>query len=232
MHPMPAGLGLRTGTPRCSYPSHRMRGRPLSLVKPRRRFKWNEMANCGDTYVFFDPLGSSVSVLSSNNQSLVLNNGCQEGVSKGGLDRFVKPSRSSITLTFNTLGENNKNHQLSRGSKPLNVRQHITGNTLMKSQTSDRKNQELAFFRASVPVSHGILRQSEETFHFSGRQETVLKLVYSYISPDSAYKTKQNHIKEMFLLIKSRHNVADYHRIIKFVISGMEIVRAECRERH
>lgn len=117
MHPMPAGRGLRTGTPRCSYPSHRMRGRPLSLVKPRRRFKWNEMANCGDTYVFFDPLGSSVSVLSSNNQSLVLNNGCQEGGSKGGLDRFVKPTQSSIALTVNALGEKNKNHQLSRGSK-------------------------------------------------------------------------------------------------------------------
>ncbi len=102
----------------------------------------------------------------------------------------------------------------------------------MKSQTSYRKNQELAFFRASVPVSHGILRQSKETFHFSGRQETVLKLVYSYISQDSAYKTKENHIKEMFLLIKARHNVADYHRIIKFVIGGMEIVLAECRERH
>ena len=102
----------------------------------------------------------------------------------------------------------------------------------MKSQTSDGKNQELAFFRASVPVSHGILRQSEETFHFSGRQETVLKLGYSYISPDSAYKTKEKHIKEMFLLIIARHNVADYHRIIKFVIGGMEIVLAECRERH
>lgn len=163
---MPAGRGLRTGTPRCSYPSLRMRGRPLSLVKPRRRFKWNEMANCGDTYVFFDPLGSSESVLSSNNQSLAAHDRCQEVVSKGGLDRFIKPPRSSITLTFNTLGENNKSHQLSRRSKTLNARQHITGNTLMKSQTSDRKNQELAFFRASVPVSHGILRQSEETFHF------------------------------------------------------------------
>ena len=171
-------------------------------------------------------------MLSSNNQLLVLSNGCPEVVSKGGLDRFVTPSRSSITLPFNTLGPNNKNKQLSRRSKTLNVRQHITGNTLMKSQTSDRKNQELAFFRASVPVSHGILRQSEETFHFSGRQETVMKLVYSYISPDNTYKTKENHIKEMFLLIKARHNVADYHRIIKFVISGMEIVLAECRERH
>lgn len=36
----------------------------------------------------------------------------------------------------------------------------------------------------------------------------------------------------MFLLIKTCHNVADYHRIIKFVIGGMEIVLAECRERH
>ena len=38
-------------------------------------------------------------------------------VSKGGLDRFVKPSRSSITLTFNILGAGNKNQQLSRESK-------------------------------------------------------------------------------------------------------------------
>ena len=36
----------------------------------------------------------------------------------------------------------------------------------------------------------------------------------------------------MFLLIKARQNVADYHRIIKFVIGGIEIVLAECRERH
>ena len=75
------------------------------------------MANCGDTYVFFDPLGSSVSMLSSNSQTLAPHNGCQEVVSKGGLDRFVKPTQSSITLTVNTLGENNKNHQLSRRSK-------------------------------------------------------------------------------------------------------------------
>lgn len=171
-------------------------------------------------------------MLSPNTQPLALYNGCQEVVSKGGLDRIIRPTQFSITLIVNTLGTGDKNQQLSRGSKPLNTRRHITGNTLMKSQTSDRKNQELAFFRASVPVSHGILRQSKETFHFSGRQETVLKLVYSYISPDSAYKTKENHIKEMFLLIKARHNVADYHRIIKFVIGGMEIVPAECRERH
>ena len=88
---MPAGRGLRTGTPHWGYTSHRMRGGPL-LVKPRRRFKWNEMANCGDTYVFFDPLGSSESVLSSNNQSLAPHDRCQEVVSKGGLDRFVKPT--------------------------------------------------------------------------------------------------------------------------------------------
>ena len=116
MHPMPACRGLRTGTPHWGYTSHRMRGGPL-LVKPRRRFKWNEMANCGDTYVFFDPLGSSVSMLPSNNQSLTPHNGCQEVVSKGGLDRIIRPSRSSITLTFNTLGAGNKNQQLSRGSK-------------------------------------------------------------------------------------------------------------------
>lgn len=54
----------------------------------------------------------------------------------------------------------------------------------------------------------------------------------SHISPDNTYKTKEKHIKEMFLLIKTCHNVADYHRIIKFVIGGMEIVLTECRERH
>lgn len=75
------------------------------------------MANCGDTYVFFDPLGSSVSMLSPNNQSFALHDRCQEVVSKGGLDRFIKPTQSSITLTVNTLGAGNKNHQLSRGSK-------------------------------------------------------------------------------------------------------------------
>ena len=56
-------------------------------------------------------------MLSSNNQLLVLNNGCQEGVSKGGLDRIIRPAQSSITLTVNTLGPNNKNKHLSRGSK-------------------------------------------------------------------------------------------------------------------
>lgn len=76
------------------------------------------MANCGDTYVFFDPLGNSVYMLSSNSQALALYNGCQEVVSKGGLDRFIKPPpRSSITLPFSTLGPNNKNKHLSRGSK-------------------------------------------------------------------------------------------------------------------
>lgn len=83
--------------------------------------------------MFFDPLGSSESMLSSNNQSLAPHNVCQEVVSKGGLDRLVKPSRSSITLTFNTLEENNKSHQLSRGSKPLNALQYVTGKTPIKS---------------------------------------------------------------------------------------------------
>ena len=111
------------------FPPHARRALPI--VKPRKRFKWNEMANCGDAYVFFDPLGSSESVLSSNSQSLALHNECQEVVSKGDLDRFVRPAHPSVTLTFNTLGANNKNHQLSRGSEPLNTRRHITGNTLM-----------------------------------------------------------------------------------------------------
>ena len=75
------------------------------------------MANCGDAYVFFDPLDSCKSVLASDSQTLALHNGCQEVVSKGGLDRFVRPTWPSITLTFNTLGANNKNHHLSRGSK-------------------------------------------------------------------------------------------------------------------
>ena len=48
------------------------------------------MANCGNAYVFFDPLDSSESMLASDNQTLALPNGCQEVVSKGGLDRFVK----------------------------------------------------------------------------------------------------------------------------------------------
>lgn len=87
------------------------------FVKPRRRFKWNEMANCGDAYVFFDPLGSSESVLSSNSQSFAPHDGCQEAVLKGGLDRFVTPFQTSIRLTFNTLEAHNKNQQLSRGSK-------------------------------------------------------------------------------------------------------------------
>ena len=56
-------------------------------------------------------------MLSFNNQSLALHNGCQEVVSKGGLDRFVRLSWPSMTLTFNTLEANDKNQQLSRGSK-------------------------------------------------------------------------------------------------------------------
>ena len=87
----------------------------------------------------FDPLGSNVSILSSNNQLLALHNGCQEVVSKGVLDMFVRLSRPSITLTFNTLEANNKNQQLSRGSKLVNAHQYVTGKTLMKSQTSARR---------------------------------------------------------------------------------------------
>lgn len=83
--------------------------------------------------MFFDPLDSCKSVLASDSQTLALHNGCQEGVSKGGLDKFVRPSRPSITLTFNTLGPNNKNQQLSRGSKPLNACQYLTGKTPIKS---------------------------------------------------------------------------------------------------
>lgn len=65
--------------------------------------------------MFFDPLDSSESMLASDNHTLALHNGWQEVVSKGGLDRFIRPTRSSITLTVNTLGANNKNPQLSRG---------------------------------------------------------------------------------------------------------------------
>lgn len=110
------------------FPPHARRA-PSFLA--RRRFKWNEMANCGDAYVFFDPLGSSESMLASDSQSLALYNEYQEVVSKGGLDRFVRPAHPSIALTFNTLGVNNETHQLSRGSKPLNSHRYITGKTLM-----------------------------------------------------------------------------------------------------
>ena len=56
-------------------------------------------------------------MLSFNNQSLALHNGCQEVVSKGGLGRFVRLSWLSMILTFNTLEANDKNQQLSRGAK-------------------------------------------------------------------------------------------------------------------
>lgn len=92
----------------------------------------------------FDPLGSNVSILSSNNQLLALYNGCQEVVSKGVLDRFVRLSQPCITLTFNTLDANNKNQQLSRGSKLVNAHQYVTGKTLMKSQTFLSENRESA----------------------------------------------------------------------------------------
>ena len=85
------------------------------------------ISNCGDAYVFFDPLDSCKSVLESDSQTLALHNGCQEVVSKGGLDRFARPTLSSITLTVSTLEAKIKNHHLSRGSKPLNARQYVTG---------------------------------------------------------------------------------------------------------
>ena len=99
----------------------------------------------------FDPFGRNVSILSSNNQLLALHNGCQEVVSKGVLDRFVRLSRPSITLIFNTLEANNKNQQLSRGSKLVNAHQYVTGKTLMKSQTSARriKNSISTLFRGA-----------------------------------------------------------------------------------
>lgn len=77
--------------------------------------------------MFFDPLDSSESLLSSDCQALAIYNGCQEVVSKGGLDRFARPTRSSITLTFSTLEAKIKNQQLSRGSKTLNALQYVTG---------------------------------------------------------------------------------------------------------
>lgn len=166
---MPAGRGLRTGTPHWSYTSHRMRGGPLSLVKPRRRFKWNEMANCGDTYVFFDPLGSSVSMLSSNSQSLAPHNGCQEVVSKVGLDRFIRPTRFSITLTFSTLGPNNKNQQLSRGSEPLNARRHITGNTLMITSNFCQQESRIRFLLCIGPGPAWPFKTVREDISVSGR---------------------------------------------------------------
>ena len=110
----------------------------------------------------FDPLGSNVSILSSNNQLLALHNGCQEVVSKGVLDRFVRLSQPSITLTFNTLEANNKNQQLSRGSKLVNAHQYVTGKTLMKSQTSAEESRTR--FRPclgvrSVSASRGLFGQ-------------------------------------------------------------------------
>ena len=108
------------------------------------------MANCGDAYVFFDPLGSSVSMLSSNSQSLAPHNGCQEVVSKGGLDRFVRTALSSITLTFNTLGVNNKNHHLSRGSKYVLARMFKNEGTLDPIPTLDKLNNSCEIVKAPM----------------------------------------------------------------------------------
>lgn len=88
--------------------------------------------------MFFDPLDSNESMLSSNSQSLALHNGCQDVVSKGGLDRFARPTLSSITLTFNTLGANNKNPQLSRGSKYGPIRMFKNEGPLKPIPTLDK----------------------------------------------------------------------------------------------
>ena len=56
-----------------------------------------------------------------------------------GSSGYLSLSQPSITLIFNTLEANNKNQQLSRGSKLVNAHQYVTGKTLMKSQTSARR---------------------------------------------------------------------------------------------
>ena len=108
------------------------------------------MANCGDAYVFFDPLGSSVSMLSSNSQSLALYNECQEVVSKGGLDKFVRLTRSSITLTVNTLGVGNKNQQLPRGSKYGPIRMFKNEGPLKPIPTLDKLPNSCAIVKAPM----------------------------------------------------------------------------------
>jgi hypothetical protein len=85
----------------------------------------------------FDPLGSNVSILSSNNQLLALHNGCQEVVSKGVLDRFVRLSQLSITLIFNTLEVNNK--------KTAVVKRVET------SECSSIRNREDAYEKSNIP---------------------------------------------------------------------------------
>ena len=156
----------------------------------------------------------------------MLNNGCQEVVSKGGLDRFVTPFQTSIRLTFNTLEAHNKNQQLSRGSKPLNACQYLTGKTPIKSFCQKESRIQFLLCTGRCPAWTFKIVQEDISFF------RALKNNRNPISPDNTYKTKEKHIKEMFLLIKARQNVADYHRIIKFVIGGMEIVLAEYRERH
>lgn len=123
---------------------------PFRSFLAQRRFKWNEMANCGDAYVFFDPLDSSESMLASDNQTLALHNGCQEVVSKGGLDKFVRPTRSSITLTFNTLEANNKNHHLSRGSKYGHIRMFKNEGPLKPIPTLDKLPNSCAIVKAPM----------------------------------------------------------------------------------
>ena len=130
----------------------------------------------------FDPLGSNVSILSSNNQLLALHNGCQEVVSKGVLDRFVRLSQPSITLTFNTLEANNKNQQLSRGSKLVNAHQYVTGKTLMKSQASARRIKNCKRLRSYVLTCFHRLR----TFAFQNPNESKMETKEMVISAQAA----------------------------------------------
>ena len=109
------------------------------------------ISNCGDAYVFFDPLGSGVSVLSPNTQPLASHNGCQEVVSKWGLDSIVRPAHPSITLTISTLEAKIKNHHLSRGSKPLNARQYVTGKTLMITSNFCQQESRIRFILCIGP---------------------------------------------------------------------------------
>ena len=108
------------------------------------------ISNCGDAYVFFDPLGSGVSVLSPNTQPLASHNGCQEVVSKWGLDSIVRPAHPSITLTISTLEAKIKNQQLSRGSKYGPVRMFKNEGSLKPIPTLDKLPNSCAIVKAPM----------------------------------------------------------------------------------
>ena len=105
------------------------------------------ISNYGDAYVFFDTLDSCKSVLASDSQTLALHNGCQEVVSKGGLDRFARPTLSSITLTVSTLEAKIKNQQLSRGSKYGPIRMFKNEGPLKPIPTLDKLPNSCAIVR-------------------------------------------------------------------------------------